>query len=121
MAHVANAPAAARQTLAGANAITAHLPSAQATEVLHVARNSFTSGVNITGVIGVAIFASLVLLVVKATESGPTKSERHDGDVSLRERSRNRVAFRSVTLLPARGRGQSPKSGSPERASVQTR
>lgn len=60
---MAGAPASARQTLAGALSTSQHLPPAQAGELVHTARDAFTSGLNVIGVIAAVIFAGLVVLV----------------------------------------------------------
>jgi DHA2 family multidrug resistance protein-like MFS transporter len=60
---VAGAPATARGTLAGAIAASQHLPPAQAASLLHAAKDAFTAGLNITGVIGAVIFGGLAALI----------------------------------------------------------
>lgn len=75
----AGAPAAAGETLAGATSASQSLPPAQATELLHAAKDAFTSGVNLTGVIGAVIFGALAVLVTRARQAAPleqlTRSE----------------------------------------------
>lgn len=56
------APSTADQTLAGATAVSRHLPPGQAAALLHAARDAFTSGLNVTGVVAVGIFAGLAVL-----------------------------------------------------------
>ncbi|MFD0683438.1 MFS transporter [Actinomadura fibrosa] len=63
MAHV-DAPAAARQTLAGAGAAARDLPHAQAAELIRTANDAFTSGLNVTGAIAAALFGGLAVLVM---------------------------------------------------------
>jgi DHA2 family multidrug resistance protein-like MFS transporter len=57
------APASARETIAGALSTSQHLPPAQAGELVHTAKDAFTSGVNVIGVIATVIFAGLAVLV----------------------------------------------------------
>jgi MFS transporter, DHA2 family, multidrug resistance protein len=83
MAHAvaAGAPAAARQTLAGASAAGQHLPPAQAAELLHTAKDAFTAGLNVTGVIAAVIFGGLAALIVTMHRTSETpQDDRRSGD-----------------------------------------
>ncbi|GAA4535300.1 MFS transporter [Amycolatopsis samaneae] len=74
----AGAPASAGETLAGATAAARQLPPAEAAQLVHTAKDAFTSGVNVTGVVAAVLFATLVVLVAKsrsATESTAPKAE----------------------------------------------
>jgi DHA2 family multidrug resistance protein-like MFS transporter len=71
----AGAPAAAGETLAGATSASQSLPPAQAAELLHAAKDAFTSGLNLTGVIGAMIFGALALLVMTASAEQLTRRE----------------------------------------------
>jgi DHA2 family multidrug resistance protein-like MFS transporter len=51
-------------SLAGAVAASGHLPAAQAAELLHAAREAFTAGVHVIGVIAAVIFAGLAVLIL---------------------------------------------------------
>lgn len=55
----------AGETLASTTAAAQHLPAAQAAELLHAARDAFTSGVNLTGVIAAVLFAAMALLTLR--------------------------------------------------------
>lgn len=59
-AHMMGVPGPAGQTVAGA--VGAHVPA----DVLHTAREAFTSGVNVTGAVAAVIFAGLAVLVTRA-------------------------------------------------------
>jgi DHA2 family multidrug resistance protein-like MFS transporter len=65
-----SAPASARDTLAGALTTSQHLPSPQATELIHTAKAAFTSGLNVVGVIAAVLFAALAILIT--TMRAPT-------------------------------------------------
>nr|WP_279581393.1 MFS transporter [Fodinicola feengrottensis] len=65
-------PAAARETLAGAQAASAHLPAAQAYQLLQTAKDAFTSGVTICGIIAAVIFAALAVVVVRTGQRAET-------------------------------------------------
>jgi DHA2 family multidrug resistance protein-like MFS transporter len=69
----AGAPAAAGETLAGATSVSQSLPPAEASELLHTAKDAFTSGVNLTGVIGAVIFGALAVLVTRARQAAPAE------------------------------------------------
>ena len=61
-------------SLAGAVAASRHLPAGQAAELLHAAREAFTAGVHVIGVIAAVIFAGLAVLILAmrpATRSTP--------------------------------------------------
>jgi DHA2 family multidrug resistance protein-like MFS transporter len=62
-AHMAGAPAGAGETLAGATAVSQHLPPGLAAELLHMAKDAFTSGLNVTGAVAAVVFAALAVLV----------------------------------------------------------
>ncbi|MGV9306484.1 MFS transporter [Nonomuraea sp. NPDC003727] len=51
-------------SLAGAVAASRHLPAGQGAELLHTAREAFTAGVHVTGVVAAVIFAGLAVLVL---------------------------------------------------------
>jgi DHA2 family multidrug resistance protein-like MFS transporter len=76
----AGAPATAGETLAGAAMAGQHLPPAQAADLLHTARDAFTSGVNVTGVIAGAIFGALAVLVATMRRTGETPAELPETD-----------------------------------------
>jgi MFS transporter, DHA2 family, multidrug resistance protein len=65
----AGTPAIARQTLAGATTASRHLPPVQATELLHTAKDAFTSGLTTTGVIAAIIFGALAVLIATVRPS----------------------------------------------------
>jgi DHA2 family multidrug resistance protein-like MFS transporter len=80
-AHMAGAVAAgasaeAGQTLAGATASAQHLPPERAADLLHTAKDAFTSGLNIAGVIAAVIFAGLAVLVTTANRTADATSEQ---------------------------------------------
>jgi DHA2 family multidrug resistance protein-like MFS transporter len=49
-------------SLAGAIATTAHLPTGEGAELLHAAREAFTAGLHVNGVVAAVIFAGLAVL-----------------------------------------------------------
>ncbi|GAA1281658.1 MFS transporter [Planotetraspora silvatica] len=51
-------------SLAGAVAASRHLPAGQGAELLHTAREAFTAGLHVIGVIAAVIFAGLAVLVL---------------------------------------------------------
>ena len=51
-------------SLAGAVAASRHLPADQGAELLHTAREAFTAGLHVTGVIAAVIFAGLAVLIL---------------------------------------------------------
>lgn len=53
---------AAGETIAGAVAAAQHLPAQAATELLEIARNAFTTGLNVVAAIGAAIVIALAIL-----------------------------------------------------------
>jgi DHA2 family multidrug resistance protein-like MFS transporter len=82
----AGVPAAESQTLAEATAASQHLPAAAATALLHTAKDAFTSGLNVTGVIAAIIFAGLAVLVTvtrHGTQPDSDPAETTDVDVEL--------------------------------------
>ncbi|GLY84247.1 MFS transporter [Actinoallomurus iriomotensis] len=82
MAH-AGVPAA-RETLAGAVTAARNLPSDQAAELLHTAKDAFTSGLNLTGAIAAALFAALaVLTATTRRESAQAAVELPETQVEL--------------------------------------
>jgi DHA2 family multidrug resistance protein-like MFS transporter len=50
-------------SLAGAIATTAHLPTGEGAELLHAAREAFTAGLHVNGVVAAVIFAGLAVLI----------------------------------------------------------
>ena len=93
--HMAGAPGAASQTLAGATAVSAHLPAGQAAAVLDSARAAFTSGLNVTGVVAAVTFAGLALLVTtlrRAPAPAPADEPVEVSVDELVEESARRVA-----------------------------
>jgi DHA2 family multidrug resistance protein-like MFS transporter len=61
-------------SLAGAVAASRHLPGRQGAELLHTAREAFTAGVHVTGVVAAVIFAALAALILTmrpATQNAP--------------------------------------------------
>ncbi|WP_131738890.1 MFS transporter [Actinomadura roseirufa] len=65
-----DAPAAARQTLAGADAAARGLPADRATELLHSANGAFTGALNITGGIAAVLFGIVAVLVATMRSTG---------------------------------------------------
>jgi DHA2 family multidrug resistance protein-like MFS transporter len=51
-------------SLAGAVAASRHLPASQGTELLHAARDAFTAGLHVTGIVAAVIFAGLAVLIL---------------------------------------------------------
>ncbi|MGW0586866.1 MFS transporter [Streptosporangium sp. NPDC002607] len=51
-------------SLAGAVAASRHLPAGQGAELLHTAREAFTAGLHVTGVVAAVIFAGLAVLIL---------------------------------------------------------
>ncbi|MER6170223.1 MFS transporter [Streptosporangium sp. NPDC001681] len=51
-------------SLAGAVAASRHLPADQGAELLHTAREAFTAGLHMTGVVAAVIFAGLAVLIL---------------------------------------------------------
>ncbi|WP_214325755.1 MFS transporter [Nonomuraea sediminis] len=51
-------------SLAGAVATSRHLPAAQGADLLHTAREAFTAGLHVTGLIAAIIFAGLAVLTL---------------------------------------------------------
>ena len=61
-------------SLAGAVAASRHLPASQGAELLHTAREAFTAGLHVTGVVAAVIFAGpavLILTMRPATRTTP--------------------------------------------------
>ena len=61
-------------SLPGAVAASQHLPAAQGAHLLHTAREAFTAGLHVTGVIAAVIFAALTVLILTmrpATRTAP--------------------------------------------------
>jgi DHA2 family multidrug resistance protein-like MFS transporter len=61
-------------SLAGAVAASRHLPAGQGAELLHAAREAFTAGLHVTGVVAAVIFAGLAVLILTmrpATRTAP--------------------------------------------------
>ncbi|MGI5154977.1 MFS transporter [Microbispora sp. CA-102843] len=61
-------------SLAGAVTASRHLPAGEGAELLHAAREAFTAGVHVTGVVAAVIFAGLAVLVLAmrpATRTAP--------------------------------------------------
>ncbi|WP_242891181.1 MFS transporter [Actinomadura litoris] len=75
---MADAPAAARQTLAGADAAARDLPGDQAEALLRTAHDAFTLGLNITGAVSAVIFAALALLIRATRPTEPSPEEAVD-------------------------------------------
>jgi len=86
--------------LAGATAVSAHLPAGQAAALLHTARAAFTSGLHVTGVVAAVIFAGLAVLVV-APHRTVAPPEREHGHASSRAAWRRSPDSREPA--PARG------------------
>ncbi|KAB8193785.1 MFS transporter [Nonomuraea phyllanthi] len=66
-------------SLAGAVAAARHLPADQGAELLHSAREAFTAGLHVTGVIAAAIFAGLAVLIVAMRPAAGTASAAAPG------------------------------------------
>lgn len=64
----------ASDSLAGAIATSGHLPSAEAAELLHTAREAFTVGVHVNGGVAAVIFAGLAVLIWTTRPTGPEPS-----------------------------------------------
>jgi DHA2 family multidrug resistance protein-like MFS transporter len=68
--------APAGETLAGAIAVSQHLPAAQAAELLQTARDAFTSGLNVTGAVAAVLFCFVAVLTVSRVNRRLAVSER---------------------------------------------
>jgi DHA2 family multidrug resistance protein-like MFS transporter len=74
----AEAARTAHDTLAGATATARQLPAEAATELLHSARQAFTTGLNTAAVIGAIVFVALAVLAVTVLRhAGSTSGEAH--------------------------------------------
>ncbi|GLY80281.1 MFS transporter [Actinoallomurus iriomotensis] len=58
-------------SLAGAVAASRHLPAGQGAALLHSARQAFTAGLHVTGVVGAVLFAGLAVLVLTMRPATP--------------------------------------------------
>jgi MFS transporter, DHA2 family, multidrug resistance protein len=58
-------------SLAGAVAASRHLPAGQGAELLHAARDAFTTSLHVTGVVAAAIFAGLAVLILVMRPATP--------------------------------------------------
>jgi MFS transporter, DHA2 family, multidrug resistance protein len=58
-------------SLAGAVAASRHLPAGQGAALLHSARQAFTTGLHVTGVVGAVLFAGLAVLVLTMRPATP--------------------------------------------------
>nr|WP_264294875.1 MFS transporter [Microbispora sitophila] len=68
-------------SLAGAVAASRHLPAGQGAHLLHAAREAFTAGLHVTGVVAAVIFAGLAVLVVAmrpAARTAPAAPPHHE-------------------------------------------
>ncbi|MFD9890482.1 MFS transporter [Amycolatopsis sp. NPDC059027] len=72
----AGVPTVAGETLAGATAVAEQLPPAEAAELLRTAKDAFTSGLNVVGVVAAVLFSALAVLVVKARSTGTATDSR---------------------------------------------
>ncbi|MGW6497840.1 MFS transporter [Nonomuraea angiospora] len=61
-------------SLAGAVAASRHLPADQGAELLHAAREAFTAGLHVTGVVATVIFIGLAVLVLAMRPAARTTS-----------------------------------------------
>ncbi|MFI0405488.1 MFS transporter [Actinomadura sp. 3N508] len=59
-------------SLPGAVAASEHLPAAQSAELLHTARDAFTTSLHVTGAVAAIIFAGLAVLVLTMRPTTPT-------------------------------------------------
>jgi hypothetical protein len=91
---------AASLTLAGATAVSAHLPTGQAAALLLTARAAFTSGLHVTGVVAAVIFTGSAVLVI-APHRTAAPAERDHGHPSSRAAWRRGPDSREPA--PARG------------------
>ncbi len=67
-------------SLADAVAAGRHLPAGQAAQLLHAAREAFTAGLHVTGVVAAVVFAGLAVLVLAmrpATRTAPAALPHH--------------------------------------------
>ncbi|MBB2746625.1 UNVERIFIED_ORG: DHA2 family multidrug resistance protein-like MFS transporter [Microbispora rosea subsp. rosea] len=67
-------------SLADAVAAGRHLPAAQGAQLLHAAREAFTAGLHVTGVVAAVVFAGLAVLVLAmrpATRTAPAALPHH--------------------------------------------
>ncbi|WP_413752956.1 MFS transporter [Streptomyces sp. R-74717] len=68
-------------SLADAVAAGRHLPAGQSAELLHTAREAFTAGLHVTGVIAAVVFAGLAVLILTmrpATRTTPAALPDHE-------------------------------------------
>ncbi|MFI7633394.1 MFS transporter [Nonomuraea sp. NPDC049400] len=68
-------------SLAGAIAAGERLPAGQGAELLHAAREAFTAGLHVTGVVAAVIFAGLAVLVLtmrQATRTAPAPTPGYE-------------------------------------------
>ncbi|OPG14523.1 MFS transporter [Microbispora sp. GKU 823] len=68
-------------SLAGAVAASRHLPAGQGAQLLHAAREAFTAGLHVTGVVAAVVFAGLAVLVVAmrpAARTAPVSPPHHE-------------------------------------------
>jgi len=72
---MANAPASARETLAGALSTSQQLPPTQAAELVHTAKDAFTNGLNVIAVIAAVLFGGLVVLIMTMRAPGHRAAE----------------------------------------------
>ncbi|MEV4179724.1 MFS transporter [Nonomuraea sp. NPDC049709] len=59
-------------SLAGAVAASRHLPADQGAELLHTAREAFTAGLHVTGIVATVIFAALAVLILTMRPASPS-------------------------------------------------
>jgi DHA2 family multidrug resistance protein-like MFS transporter len=67
-------------SLAGAVAASRHLPAAQGAELLHTAREAFTAGLHVIGVIAAVIFGGLAVLILALRPATPSIAAGHPDD-----------------------------------------
>ncbi|GIH60238.1 MFS transporter [Microbispora siamensis] len=68
-------------SLAGAVTASRHLPAGQGAQLLHAAREAFTAGLHVTGVVAAVVFAGLAVLVVAmrpAARTAPAAPPHHE-------------------------------------------
>ncbi|MEV0233834.1 MFS transporter [Nonomuraea sp. NPDC050786] len=74
-------------SLAGAVAASRDLPAGQGAELLHTAREAFTAGLHVTGLVATVIFAGLAVLILTMRPATRTGENGHSAIISPWERA----------------------------------
>ena len=82
-------------SLAGAVAASRHLPAAEGAQLVHAAREAFTAGLHVTGVIAAVIFAALAVLILTMRPATRT-AEPSSGQQPLRSRAGRNVSTSDI-------------------------